>query len=80
MTFSHDQVWRVFLRLRDLEAKPRLFNDRMPGGRVRIRRERFRRWCGLLLWQILCNCEMKREPLRADQFAKWRRGGIYNSA
>lgn len=46
MVFDSGAVWRVHLRLRDLQAHPRLFNDRMPPVRVRRRIERFRRWCG----------------------------------
>lgn len=72
MTLSGDAIWRVHLRLRDLVRRPRLFDDRMPPGRVRARLERFRRWCGPLLWQVLCTCEVKREPPPAD-VGKWRR-------
>jgi hypothetical protein len=67
-------IFAVYLRLRDLERRPRLFDDRMPSGRVRRRRERFRRWCGPELWQVLCNCEMKRDAPR-DDVIRWRRDG-----
>jgi hypothetical protein len=46
MKFSARQVWAVHCRLRDLERRPRLFDDRMPAGRVRARLERFERWAG----------------------------------
>ncbi|OYW56810.1 MAG: hypothetical protein B7Z29_01975 [Hyphomicrobium sp. 12-62-95] len=48
--------------MRDLVRRPRLFNDRMPAGRCRARLERFRRWCGPCLWQVLCDAELKRYP------------------
>jgi hypothetical protein len=66
MKFSARQVWAVHCRLRDLVRRPRLFNDRMPAGRCRARLERFRAWCGPLMWQVLCNCEMKRQTPRPD--------------
>jgi hypothetical protein len=66
MKFSARQVWAVHCRLRDLERRPRLFDDRMPAGRVRARLERFERWAGSLLWFTLIECERKRELPRPD--------------
>lgn len=71
MHFEGQTIYRVHSRLRDLVARPRLFNDRMPAGRVRNRIERFRRWCGPVVWQLLCNCEMKREDPPRD-LMRWR--------
>lgn len=63
MRFADRTIFAVHKRLRNLIRQPRLFDDRMPSGRVRIRIERFRRWCGPALWQRLCTCEVKRiEP------------------
>ncbi len=59
MTLSEAAVWRVYMRLRDEIRYPRLFDDRMPAGRVRLRLERFRRWCGPLLWALLCEGEYR---------------------
>lgn len=66
MTLDGGVIWRIHLRLRDQVRRPRLFNDRMPAGRARKRLERFRRWCGPCLWQILCDCELKRREPAAD--------------
>jgi hypothetical protein len=61
------------MRLRDQVLRPRLFNDLMPAGRVRARGDRFRRWCGPMLWQLLCNLEMKRE-VPPENLQQWRQG------
>ncbi len=66
MHFEGSTIFAVHMRLRNLIRVPCLFDDRMPAGRVRNRIERFRRWCGPLLWQVLCNCEMKRKCPDAD--------------
>jgi hypothetical protein len=70
MVFASGVVWKVHLRLRDLAARPRLFNDRMPPRRVHARIERFRRWCGPILWAVLCDYEHRRMQPRNYRCAR----------
>lgn len=53
-------IFAVHKRLRDLAGRPRLFDDRMPPARVSRRLERFKGWCGPMVWAILCDCEHHR--------------------
>jgi len=70
MVLESGAIWRVHQRLRDLQANPRLFNDRMPPVRVRGRIERVRRWCGPILWAVLCDYEHRRIAPRRFRFAR----------